>query len=121
MSTAPKVPKNPPPLKPGMDNPWYDYAPFPTAAQARLAEERARRVLRRAEARILRAAAARDPGQGQPLHSGEFGNYSPDYRTWTQREYGNRTGIFRVLDVLDRYQIRAGVALSAWRPSAIPS
>ena len=28
MST-PAVPKNPPPLKPGMDNPWYDYAPFP--------------------------------------------------------------------------------------------
>ena len=28
MSTPP-VPKNPPPLKPGMDNPWYDYAPFP--------------------------------------------------------------------------------------------
>ena len=24
------VPKNPPPLQPGMDNPWYDYAPFPT-------------------------------------------------------------------------------------------
>ena len=23
------VPKNPPPLKPGMDNPWYDYVPFP--------------------------------------------------------------------------------------------
>ena len=30
MSSAPKVPKNPPPLKPGMDNPWYDYSPFPT-------------------------------------------------------------------------------------------
>ena len=28
MSTSP-VPKNPPPLKPGMDNPWYDYSPFP--------------------------------------------------------------------------------------------
>ena len=22
------VPKNPPPLQPGMDNPWYDYVPF---------------------------------------------------------------------------------------------
>jgi len=28
-STPPKVSKNPPPLQPGMDNPWYDYAPFP--------------------------------------------------------------------------------------------
>ena len=40
------VPKNPPPLKPGMDNPWYDYVPFPQAAQAQLAAERARRLLR---------------------------------------------------------------------------
>jgi peptidoglycan/xylan/chitin deacetylase (PgdA/CDA1 family) len=51
---------------------------------------------------------------------GEFGNYSPDYRTWTQREYGNRTGIFRVLDVLDRYQIRAGVAVSAMAAERYP-
>lgn len=29
----------------------------------------------------------------------EFGPQAPDYRTWTQREYGNRVGIFRVLDV----------------------
>lgn len=43
----------------------------------------------------------------------EFGPYEPDYRTWTQREYGNRVGIFRVLDVLDRYNIRASVALGA--------
>ena len=30
MSVPPNIPKNPPPLRPGMDNPWYDYAPFPT-------------------------------------------------------------------------------------------
>ena len=23
------VPKNPPPLPAGMDNPWYDYSPYP--------------------------------------------------------------------------------------------
>ncbi len=51
---------------------------------------------------------------------GEFGNYSPDYRTWTQREYGNRTGIFRVLDVLDRYQIKAGVAVNAMAAERYP-
>src|SRR5690349_20027006 len=51
---------------------------------------------------------------------GEFGNYRPDYRTWTQREYGNRTGIFRVLDVLDRYQIRAGVAVNAMATERYP-
>ena len=51
---------------------------------------------------------------------GEFGSYVPDYRTWTQREYGNRTGIFRVLDVLDRYQIRAGVAVNALAAERYP-
>ncbi len=25
----PPVPKNPPPLPAGMDNPWYDYSPYP--------------------------------------------------------------------------------------------
>ena len=43
----------------------------------------------------------------------EFGPFQPDYRTWTQREYGNRVGFFRVLDVLDKHQIRAGVALGS--------
>jgi peptidoglycan/xylan/chitin deacetylase (PgdA/CDA1 family) len=51
---------------------------------------------------------------------GEFGVYHPDYRTWTQREYGNRTGIFRVLDVLDRYQIKAGVAVNAMAAERYP-
>jgi len=43
----------------------------------------------------------------------EFGPFEPDYRTWTQREYGNRVGIFRVLEVLDRHGIRASVAIGA--------
>ena len=43
----------------------------------------------------------------------EFGPQAPDYRTWTQREYGNRVGIFRVLDVLDRHAIKASVAIGA--------
>jgi peptidoglycan/xylan/chitin deacetylase (PgdA/CDA1 family) len=43
----------------------------------------------------------------------EFGPFQPDYRTWTQREYGNRVGFFRVLEVLDRHRIRASVALGA--------
>jgi peptidoglycan/xylan/chitin deacetylase (PgdA/CDA1 family) len=43
----------------------------------------------------------------------EFGNFAPDYRTWSQREYGNRVGIFRILDVLDRHGIKASVAAGA--------
>ena len=43
----------------------------------------------------------------------EFGPFEPDYRTWTQREYGNRVGIFRILEVLDRHGVRASVAIGS--------
>ena len=33
--------------------------------------------------------------------TGEYGFYYPEYRPFTQREYGNRIGIFRVLKALD--------------------
>ena len=118
-AVPPKVPKNPPPLRPGMDNPWYDYAPFP--ARPKLAWPRNARVafcvvLTLEYYELLPAEdAVRDS-----RFVGEFGNYRPDYRTWTQREYGNRTGIFRVLDVLDRYQIKAGVAVNAMAAERYP-
>jgi allantoinase len=32
---------------------------------------------------------------------------------WAQRDYGNRVGVFRLMDVLDRYGIRATVALNS--------
>ncbi|MBV8392600.1 MAG: polysaccharide deacetylase family protein, partial [Alphaproteobacteria bacterium] len=119
MSAAPKVSKNPPPLKAGMDNPWYDYSPFPL--RPKLAWPRNARV-------AFCVVLTLEYYELQPPENivkdsrfvGEFGNYSPDYRTWTQREYGNRAGIFRVLDVLDRYQIRAGVAVSAMASERYP-
>ena len=118
-AVPPKVPKNPPPLRPGMDNPWYDFAPFP--ARPKLAWPRNARV---AFCVVLPLEYYElQPPEGAIKDSrfvGEFGNYSPDYRTWTQREYGNRTGIFRVMDVLDRYQIRAGVAVNAMAAERYP-
>ena len=121
MSASPKnnVPKNPPPLPAGMDNPWYDFVPFPKRPRlnwpgnARVASF----VLLHLEYWELMPdeASVRDP-----RHVGEFGSFTPDYRTWTQRDYGNRVGIFRVLDVLDRYQIRAGVAVNALAAELYP-
>ena len=116
---APKVPKNPPPLPAGMDNPWYDYSPFP--ARPRLTWPRNARVA--FFALLYVEYWELDPAQDSyrdPRLVGEFGSFVPDYRTWTQREYGNRTGIFRVLDVLDRYQIRAGVAVNALAAERYP-
>jgi allantoinase len=113
MATSPRpVPKNPLPLKPGMDHAWYDYSPFPK--RPKLTWPRNARVafcvvLHLEYWQLLPDAES----YKDPRFVGEFGSYIPDFRTWTQREYGNRVGIFRVLDVLDRYQIRAGVAVNA--------
>jgi len=48
-----------------------------------------------------------------PRFVGEFGSFSPDYRSWTQREYGLRVGLFRVLDALRDAGLRPAVAASA--------
>ena len=38
---------------------------------------------------------------------------SPDYATYSLREYGNHVGIFRVMKLLDKYQIPATIAIDA--------
>ena len=50
----------------------------------------------------------RDPRFRDPL-----GDFRPDYRTYTWREYGNRIGIFRLLEVLDRTKLKVTVAANA--------
>jgi len=52
--------------------------------------------------------ASRDPRIVSPL-----GNFFPDWLTWSQRQYGARVGIFRVLDALDRFDIKPSVGLGA--------
>lgn len=54
------------------------------------------------------AGTVRDPRFRDP-----FGDFRPDIRTHTWREYGARIGIFRILEVLDRYGLTATVAASA--------
>lgn len=121
MSTSPKkdIPKNPPPLAAGMDNPWYDYSPFPL--RRKLAWPRNTRVASFVLLHLEYWELIPDETSFKdPRYVGEYGSFVPDYRTWTQREYGNRVGIFRVLDVLDRYQIRAGVAVNALAAERYP-
>lgn len=55
-----------------------------------------------------------------PRFVGEFGSFSPDYRSWTQREYGLRVGVFRVLDALDEAGIVPAVAANARAAERLP-
>ena len=61
------------------------------------------------------ADAVRDP-----RFVGEFGSFSPDYRSWTQREHGLRVGVFRVLDALDEAGIVPAVAANARAAERLP-
>jgi allantoinase len=40
-------------------------------------------------------------------------NKLPDIPTWAARDYGNRIGVFRFMDVFDKYGIRGTVALNS--------
>jgi peptidoglycan/xylan/chitin deacetylase (PgdA/CDA1 family) len=54
------------------------------------------------------ADALPDPRIVSPL-----GKFHPDWLTWSQRAYGNRVGIFRILDVLDQFGLTPSVALGS--------
>lgn len=95
-----------------MDHPHYAYSALPTRPRlvwpggARIA---AFVVLYLEHWELAPPAdALRDP-----RFVGEYGSFFPDFRTWTQREYGNRIGIFRVLDALDGAGMVPAVAANA--------
>jgi len=99
--------------RPGMDHGHYAYSAMPH--RPKLALPGGARVallvtlyLEHWEFQAAAADSVRDP-----RFVGEFGSYSPDYRSFTQREYGHRVGVFRVLDVLLKHRLPVTVALGA--------
>ena len=52
------------------------------------------------------AGESPDPRIVSPL-----GKFSPDWLTWSHRLYGARVGIFRILEVLDQFNLKPSVAL----------
>ena len=44
----------------------------------------------------------------------------PDVMAWSHRDYGARVGIFRIMEVLDRYKVRGTVALNSLVCDAYP-
>src|SRR5512146_2236527 len=44
---------------------------------------------------------------------GSGSNHAPDVPGYSLRDYGSRVGVFRIMDVLDKYRIRASVLLNA--------
>jgi allantoinase len=48
-----------------------------------------------------------------PAAAGGTGAPAPDVPTWSVRDYGNRVGVFRLMDTMARHGIRGTVALNA--------
>ncbi|WP_162419703.1 polysaccharide deacetylase family protein [Microvirga brassicacearum] len=51
---------------------------------------------------------------------GEFGTFTSDYRTWPYRQYGNRVGFYRVLEILDELAVPVTAAIGAGAIEAHP-
>ena len=51
---------------------------------------------------------------------GEFGSFNPDYRSWSQREYGLRIGIFRLIRLLRDAGIQPVVAANSLALPRVP-
>lgn len=45
----------------------------------------------------------------------------PDFRHYTTRDYGNRVGIFRLLKVLDEFNLKANFAINSEVASRYPA
>jgi len=98
--------------RPGMDHKLYPFSPMPRRPPlgwpggARLAFAPVV-YLEHWELDPPREAL-RDPRFRDP-----YGDFRPDYRSYTWREYGARIGFFRIFEVLDRHGLKATVAANA--------
>ena len=98
--------------QPGMDHELYTYSPLPE-----------RRTLQWPGAQPLAFWAILylehwelDPPADSyrpPGIQGVREPFFPDYRTFSHRQYGNRVGVFRVIEMFDELGIRPTVALNA--------
>ena len=55
-----------------------------------------------------------------PRFVGEYGSFHPDFRSWSQREYGLRIGIFRVIDALQQAGICPVIAANSMAAERLP-
>jgi allantoinase len=91
-----------------MDQEWYGYSPFPER-KALAWPNKARVALWIACS--LQFMEPQLPEEWSRLNIAVRGR--PDVRTASQLDYGNRVGVWRVMDALDRHGLRATAAIDA--------
>ncbi|MBM3512416.1 MAG: hypothetical protein FJX59_01730 [Alphaproteobacteria bacterium] len=93
----------------GMDHSFYDYSPIRTRPKF----EWPRGAAVAANVVLHFEYWELDPppdSYKDPRYRDPIANLFPQYRIYTWREYGNRVGIFRILDLLDRLRLPVTVA-----------
>src|SRR5829696_9387774 len=96
-----------------MDNPYYDWSPLPTRPALRWPD--GARVAVCVIVSLEQVEWLPGPDAAVPPGLVRFGPYPEvlDVHDLSVHEYGNRVGVFRVLDVLDRHGLRATAAVDA--------
>ena len=99
-------------LKRGMDHELYPYSALPSRSPLRWPQGQ---PLALCVVLYLDYWELETPkGQHRaPGAHGPWGNQFPDLRTWSYRLYGERIGLFRILEVLKRHGVRATIAAGA--------
>ena len=96
-----------------MDNPYYDWQPLPDRESLRWPEDA--RIALCVIVCLEQIEWLPPAGAHLPPTAVRFGPYPEiiDVHEVSHHEYGNRVGIFRVMDVLDRHGIKATAAIDA--------
>jgi hypothetical protein len=100
-----------------MDHPHYRYSALPLRPASPLAPGLHLFVMLYLEHWDFEAPAG---SLRDPRFVGEFGSFNPDYRSWSQREYGLRIGVFRLLEALREASLKPAVAANALVLPRIP-
>jgi allantoinase len=105
---------------PGMDHDYYEYSPIyarPALTWPRGAALALNVVL---DLEYLELEPPAGAVQSNWLAGGLGPRPDPNLALLSSREYGHRVGIFRVLDLLDKHQVPASVAIDAMTAEAYP-
>lgn len=92
---------------------WFD--PSPITGRKSVAWPNGARIAVGIVVSIEQYEMAQAPGAFLPvtLPGGMGRGPYPDFRSYSLREYGNRIGVFRVMEALDRHGLRATAAIDA--------
>lgn len=97
----------------GMDHEHYDWSPLSTRRVLRWPQEARVALCVLVNLEHMDWRAPEGSFQAAPVAPGMIPRPFPDYSRLTHREYGHRVGIFRLLDVLEKYGIIPTIAMDA--------